>query len=74
MRTLEFETTMENGAIVIPEHLANEKPSHIKVVYHYDPHSNKKEKQPSKKSDMILPPFIDTKGWKFCREEANARR
>jgi len=30
-------------------------------------------KTQKRKSDLILPPSLDTRGWKFDREDANAR-
>jgi hypothetical protein len=38
-------------------------------------HKTNEPKKPPvfRKSDLLLPPTLDTKGWKFDREEANER-
>ena len=71
MQSITFEAEKVDGVIVIPDHLAGQEPSSIDVIFHFAP---KGEGPPVKKSDLILAPTYSTKGWKFCREEANARR
>ena len=75
MEAYEFYATPENGSILIPEKYRRKISSGVKVIL-LDQNPRKSEQRkakPKKKSDMLLPPTAKTKGWKFDREEANAR-
>ncbi|MDR2166752.1 MAG: hypothetical protein LBE35_02740 [Clostridiales bacterium] len=62
MQAYEFIAKTQGGVIRIPDELKDDISTLVKVIV-----------EPAKVSDLILPPFLDTRGWKFCREEANAR-
>ena len=75
MRAYEFYAKPENGTIPIPEKYKNLIIDDVMVIV--------LEKKPwefshdeinaRKKTDLLLPPTLDTRGWKFDREEANER-
>jgi len=67
MQAYEFFATPENGVISIPEQLRDKIISYVKVIVH--------EEKPAvnKKSDFLLPPTLDTRTFKFDREDANER-
>ena len=67
MQAYEFFATPENGVISIPEQLRDKIISYVKVIV--------QEEKPvvNKKSDFLLPPTLDTRTFKFDREEANER-
>ena len=62
----QFYATPENGVIHIPEQYKNKMPSRVKVTIRVE--------EASSIRDILLPPTLDTRGWKFDREEANERR
>ena len=66
MQTIEFYAKPENGVIIIPE--AYRERTHFKVTVVDDEFAS------INKWDLIFPPSIDTKKWRFDREEANERR
>ena len=65
MEAYQFYATPENGVIQIPEHYKNKILSNAKVTVQV-------EEVPSLR-DILLPPTLDTSGWKFDRGEANER-
>ena len=66
MQAYQFSTTVENGFIRIPDEYATKLRDRIKViVYHDEP--------PDTDWTALFPPTVDTKAWKFNREEANER-
>ena len=65
MQAYEFYAMPENGFIRIPDNYKDKIVSKIKVIVVDD-------KSPSIR-DLLLPPTLDTRGWKFNREEANER-
>jgi len=75
MRAYEFYTTPKDGVIPIPEQLRARITSSIKVIILeelYDMPSYE-DVNVRRKSDLLLPPTLDTSEWKFSREEANER-
>jgi len=75
MQAYEFLAKPENGAIPIPKEFRNRITSNVKVIV-LETKQNRfgfKEANNGYKSDLLLPPVLDTKGWKFSREEANER-
>ena len=66
MRTYEFYTTAENGIIQIPDEFKKKIGKKIKVIV-------ENEVQDETDWDSLFPPMINTKGFKFNREEANER-
>ena len=75
MQAYEFLARLENGVIPIPKEFLNRITSNVKVIIlEAKPSELVPEKAiASRKSDLLLPPTLDTIGWKFSREEANAR-
>ena len=73
IETYEFYTTAENGFIRIPDDYENEAGEKIKVILIKEKFNNKKEATVKSKSDLLLPPTMSTKGWKFNREEVSER-
>ena len=66
MEAYQFYATPEDGVIKIPEHYKDKILSRARVSVQVE--------EVSSISDMLLPPTLDTRGWKFDREEANERR
>ena len=66
MQAYQFQTTSENGFIRIPEEYRKNIGFRIKVTIIND-------EQLDTDWDEVFPPLIDTKTWKFNREEANER-
>ena len=75
MEAYEFYATPENGAIKIPERYRPLIKSGVKVILLEHKPSNKATRETGalRKSDLLLTPSMKTNGWKFNREEANAR-
>jgi len=75
MQAYEFLAKPENGAIPIPEEFRSKITSYVKVIVLETKQNglNLTEANKGYKSDLLLPPTLDTKGWKFSREEANER-
>jgi len=73
MQAYEFYATPENGTIQIPDQYKEKITSSIKVIILDEkPRAVNRDKAAAwRKSDFLLPPSLDTKGWKFDREEAN---
>ena len=71
----EFFTKPKNGMIQIPEHYRDQITDNVLVII--------LERKPTsftiedvdlqRKTDLLSPPVLKTKGWKFNREDANAR-
>jgi len=75
MEAYEFYATPENGTILIPKRLRRKVTSNVKVIL-LEQNSRKassRKATSSLRSDLLLAPTIKTNGWKFNREEANAR-
>ena len=66
MQTYEFHTTTENGLIRIPDEFRDKVGTNIKVTI-------VNEELFNINWNTLFPPLIDTKNWKFNREEANER-
>ncbi len=75
MQAYEFYAMPENGIIQIPEEYRNRITTGVKVILLEDTpwKFGKGEAKGQNKSDLLLPPTMSTKGWKFSREEANER-
>jgi len=76
MRTIQFETIVDNGVIHVPEQYVNIIPVVVNVTL--GPFDQEKPKIKSKSGNKPcsideFPAIFDTKGWKFNREEANER-
>jgi hypothetical protein len=61
----QFYATPDNGVIRIPERYKDKIRSQAKVTVQIEKSSSIR--------DILLPPTLDTSGWKFDREEANER-
>ena len=66
VETYEFLAQPENGVIRIPERYKSKIPSRARVTVRVE--------EVSSVRDILLPPSLDTRRWKFDREEANERR
>lgn len=74
MQAYKFYTTPKNGIIKIPKQYKNKINSNVKVILlEQNQHNPKEEKQSYRKSDLLLPPTMNTEGWVFNRDEANER-
>ena len=66
MQSYQFSTTVENGYIQIPDEYKMKIGNRIKVIIVI-------EENPDVDWNTLFPPVVDTKAWKFNREEANER-
>ena len=75
MQAYEFYTKPKNGVIRVPEQYKNQITDNILVIVLEKKQTtlNREEANVRKKTDLLSPPSLKTKGWKFNREEANAR-
>ena len=75
MEAYEFYATPDDGKINIPEQYRSKITSGVRVILlEENSHStDKRSTSSTRKSDLLLPPTAKTTGWKFNREEANAR-
>ena len=71
MQAYEFYAVPENGTIKIPKQFRNRIKTSVKVILLED-NLDKKEIS-HKRTDLLSPISIDTRGWKFDKEEANER-
>ena len=76
MRAIQFDTVVNGGVIQIPEQFRQLIPGTVNVTL--VPVGQKRPKFNSKIKDKPLsidefPAVLDTRGWKFDREEANER-
>jgi len=72
MQAYEFYATPENGSIKIPEKYRDKITSGVKVILLEEKFIGK-EANTRHKSNLLLTPTLNTKDWKFSREEANER-
>ena len=75
VQAYEFYTKPKDGMIHIPEQFKNQITDNVLViVIEKKPETfDSKKANAQKKTDLLSPPSLKTKGWKFNREEANAR-
>ena len=75
MQTYEFYATPEDGVIKIPDQYKNRVVSEVKVILLDQKTCNfdRNDVNARCKSDLLLPPTVDTMEWKFSRDEANER-
>ena len=73
MEAYEFYATPENGTIVIPEQYRRRFTSGVKVTIQEQDQFNLGENKMHKRTDLLSPLSIDTRGWKFNKDEANER-
>ena len=75
MSVTQFETTREGNLIRIPEQYMDKIPAVITVSF-VDVEEPQLKPKIRKELPSIdeFPPILDTRGWKFDRDEANARR
>ena len=76
MEAYQFYATPENGVIRIPDEYMNKITDTVKVIVLEERQKKAGNESTDNrvKSDMLLPPAMSTKGWKFNRDEANERR
>ena len=70
MQAYEFYAKLEDGFIRIPEKYRNKIASDIKVILL---EQNEEEINTRKRTDLLSPISIDTRGWRFDKDEANER-
>ena len=71
MRAYEFYAKPKNGVIPIPEQYQHQITNDVMViVLEKKPHSPDSDVELCKKSELLSPPTLDTRGWRFDREEA----
>jgi len=75
LEAYEFYATPENGTIAIPEQYKKKITSEVKVILlELTPFKfNSEEANARKRTDLLSPLSIDTRGWMFNKEEANER-
>ena len=75
MQAYEFYAKPKDGVIAIPEQYINQITDNVMVIIlDKNPITpSRKDAKPRKKTDVLSPPSIKTKGWKFDREVANER-
>jgi len=76
MEAYQFYAKPENGIIRIPDEYMSRITDTVKIIV-LEERSRKTNPDLTTgrvKSDMLLPPTMSTKGWKFNRDEANERR
>jgi hypothetical protein len=75
MQAYEFRAKPENGMIPIPEDYLDKITDEVNVIVLEKSSSQVTRERifVGKKTDLLSPPAYNTKGWKFDREEANAR-
>ena len=73
MTALAFESEINGNTIVIPEEYRGKISSTVLVTLIERRPRLHSEQDERKKAMRFSPPHIDTRGWKFDREEANAR-
>ncbi|MDR2861575.1 MAG: hypothetical protein LBV07_03380 [Syntrophobacterales bacterium] len=75
MQIIRFESIIEGNLIRIPEEYVNQIPARVAVTL-VDVEKPKFRPKIKKELPGIeeFQPVLDTKGWKFDREEANERR
>ena len=67
MQAYEFDSTIDNGVIHIPERYRDKMPSNVKVIV------LAREEQPKARDKKFSAIRLQTKGFQFNREEANER-
>ena len=74
MQAYEFSTKPINGVITIPEEFRRRITSDVRVII-LELNQNKPDDTDAnvRKSDRALSPTLDTRDWRFNREEANER-
>ena len=67
MQAYEFYAVPENGVITIPEQYRDKIKTGVKVILLEEEslEFNKEEANERSKSDLLLPPILDTSGWKI---------
>ena len=75
MQAYEFYATPEDGKIPIPDKYKNLITESVMVIVLEKKTLRLKRKEANnrKKTDLLPPPIMKTKGWKFNREQANER-
>ena len=75
MQAYEFYAKPEDGVIPIPDKYKNQITSSVKVIVleHISDAFSGEKSNAIRKSDLLLAPTLDTRGFKFDREDANER-
>ena len=70
MQAYEFYAKLENGFIRVPEKYISKITSDVKVILLEE---DREEVSVPKRTDLLSPISIDTRSWKFDKEDANER-
>lgn len=70
MYTIEFEADAQGRMIEIPQEFAAFSSKHLKVILSFNEHDNIAPIKPAKRVSAMS---LDTRGFKFDREDANTR-
>ena len=75
MSAIQFESAVEGNTILIPEQYLDQIPARV-IVTLMDVEKPRLKPKTLKELPSIdeFPAMLDTRGWKFNREEANERR
>ena len=75
MQAYEFYAKTENGVIKIPDEYKNRILPNVKVIIlNEEPWKfDEEEARARRRTDLLSPISIDTRGWQFDKEEANER-
>ena len=73
MQAYEFYAKLENGFIRVPEEYGSKIKSDVKVILLEEKIAKFNEEASINRTDLLSPVSIDTRGWKFNKEEANER-
>jgi hypothetical protein len=75
MQAYEFYAMPRDGVIPIPEQYKSKITTRIKVILleQRSEDSNGNDDNEVRRTDLLSPISIDTRGWKFDKEEANER-
>jgi len=74
MQAYEFYAKLENGFIRVPEKYGSIIKSDVKVILLEEQAAKLNDKVISRRTDLLSPISIDTRGWKFNKEVANDKR
>lgn len=73
MHAIEFEGSLENGMIRIPAELKHLNPKRLRIVALYEQEGEKDEGKSWVENRPFSALSLNTKGFKFNREQAHAR-
>jgi len=69
----EFYAEPVDGVITLPDICRNKIKSRVKIIVFVTNDGISEQANPVRRTDMLSPISIDTRGWNFDKEEANER-